>query len=77
MVIVKRQHQSGLIFPIIPGVLYIIPYRTALFAAVLFAAEEGVDIKTGRETDVAVLSSFFLIEGAHREKLSPAGLSLK
>ena len=40
---------------------------------VLFAAEEGVDIKTRR---VAVLS-FFLIEGAGREKLSPAGLSLK
>ena len=59
------------------GVLYIIPYITALFAAVLFAVEEGVDIKNGRETDVAVLSSFFLIEGAGREKLSPAGLSLK
>jgi hypothetical protein len=42
----------------------------------LFAAEEGVDIKTGRETDVAVLS-FSLMEGAGREKLSTAGLSLK
>ena len=59
MVIVKRQHQSGLIFPTIPGVLYIIPYRTALFAAVLFAMVEGVEIKFGREADVAVLSSFF------------------
>ena len=59
------------------GVLYIIPYITALFAAVLFAAAEGVDIKTERETDVAVLSSFFLIEGAGREKLSPAERSLK
>ena len=38
------------------GVLYIIPYITALFAAVLFAAEEGLDITTGRETDFAVLS---------------------
>jgi hypothetical protein len=38
-------------------------------------AEEGVDIKTGQQTDVAVLS--FLIEGAGREKLSPARLSLK
>ena len=66
------------------GVLYIIPYKTALSClgcalsskSVLFAAEEGVDIKTGRETYVAVLS-FFLSEGAGREKLSPAGLSLQ
>jgi hypothetical protein len=36
-----------------------------------------VDIKTGRDADVAVLSSSFLIEGAGREKLSPAGLTLK
>jgi hypothetical protein len=42
----------------------------------LFAAEEGVNIKTGQDPDVAVLYSF-LIEGAGREKLSPAGLSLK
>jgi hypothetical protein len=42
----------------------------------LFAAEEGVFIETERETDVAVLS-FFLIEGAGREKFSPAGLSFK
>jgi hypothetical protein len=68
------------------GVPHIIPYITALSPSQLcwlltpiqiriaFAAEEGVDIKTGRETDVTVLS-FFLIEGAGREKLSPAGLS--
>jgi hypothetical protein len=43
----------------------------------LFAVEEGLNIKTGRATDVAVLSSFFLIEGAGRKNLSPAGLSLK
>ena len=46
------------------GVLYIIPYITALFVAVLLAAEDGVDIKSRRETDFAVLSSLFLIEGA-------------
>ena len=65
------------------GVLYIIPYKTALSClgcalsskSVLFAAEEGVDIKAGRETYIAVLS--YLIDGAGREKLSPAGLSLK
>ena len=43
----------------------------------LFAAEEGVEIKTGRDADVAGLSCSFLIEGAGREKLSPAGLSSK
>jgi hypothetical protein len=38
--------------------------------------EVGVNIKFGREIDV-VLSSSFLIEGAGKEKLSPAVLSLK
>ena len=75
---------SGLIFQIMTVVLYIIPYITPLYPNslgcalsskyILFVAEEGVDIKTGRETDVAALSSSFLIEGAGRENLSPPGL---
>ena len=38
---------------------------------------KGVDMKTGRETEVAALSSSLLFEGAGRGKLSPAGLSFK
>ena len=68
------------------GVLYIIPFitarslsqqswlRTLIQIRIVCGGGGGRFIKTGRETDVAVLS---LIEGAGREKLSPAGLSLK
>ena len=64
------------------GVLHIIPQHSlspnslgVLSSKSVLFAEEGGDIKTGRETDVTVLS--FLIEGAGREKLFPARLSLK
>ena len=46
-----------------------------LFKCSLYFFEQF--IKIGREIDVAVLSSSFLIEGAGREKLSTAVLSLK